>query len=486
MNIEEELNSIKRYKVLVVGDIMIDKYIFGTTKRISQEAPIPILNTDYEKNILGGAANVAYNLKRADQDVSVLTVIGKDANAELLTNLLNEMNIETNLIIKDASRVTTLKTRFIGQNKAQMLRVDNEDTTPISEDISSLLVLKLKQNIDKFDLVIISDYCKGVLTTQNTPELIKIANDANVKVLVDVKEPNYEKYKNAYLIKPNLIELAQITRMPVSNEDEIEMAAMQLLRNTNAKYVLATRGKDGMTLFSDNKKFHVNAILEEVFDVTGAGDTVISYLAVSILNNLDIDNAVKISNYAAGVKVTKLGSYGVTVEDIKNYILKDRNTTNNKKILSIDELTEILKNNDKNNKIVFTNGCFDILHIGHIRYLKEAAKYGDIFIVGVNSDASVKKLKGESRPIVPEEDRMEMLAALDFVSYIVKFEEETPYEIIKKIKPFYIVKGGDYKKENIVGLDIVQSYGGDVIVLPYLKNRSTTNIIRKIEETFKK
>lgn len=481
MNIETQLNNIKEKKILVVGDIMLDKYFFGDARRLSPEAPVPVLCKKRETTVLGGAANVARNLKRAKQDVSIMSVIGNDAEGKILKNVLEECKINTELLILDETRQTTVKTRMIGPNNAQMLRLDIEETTPISNQISNKMLEQYEHQIKKFDVIIISDYKKGVLTVENTAKMIEIANKNSKITLIDTKEPSYAKYKNAYLIKPNIEELRLLTKMSVENDVEIAKAATELRNQTGAKYVLATRGKDGMTLVDGSNVHHIRGVSREVYDVSGAGDTAISYLAVGLANDFKIEDTVVLSNAAGAVEVSKMGTYAVSIEEIRDFISKENDITYGKKIMNVDELVKVLdEERKKGKKIVFTNGCFDIFHVGHSRYLRQASTYGDILVVGVNSDSSVKRLKGPERPIISEEERMELLADLESVSYVVKFEEDTPYELIKKIQPDIITKGGDYKPEDVVGKDIVEANGGEVMICKLVEGKSTTNIITKI------
>lgn len=482
MNIETQLNNIKTKKILVVGDIMLDRYFFGEAKRLSPEAPVPVLHKTRETKVLGGAANVARNLLRAIQDVSIMSVIGNDDEGKLLRNILEENQIHTDLLILDKTRTTTVKTRMIGPNNAQMLRLDVEDTKQISDEISNKMVKLYESKVKEFDIIIISDYKKGVLNVENTAKLIEIANKYNKITLIDTKEPSYAKYKNAYLIKPNLEELNNLTKMPVNNDEEIVKAANELRTQTGAKYVLATRSKDGMTLVDENGNFqHIRGVSKEVYDVSGAGDTVISYLAVGLANNFEIGDTARLANIASSIEVSKMGTYAVSIEEIKEHLNKENDVSYEHKLPSVEELAKILREErEKGKKIVFTNGCFDIFHVGHSRYLRQASTYGDILVVGVNSDSSVKRLKGPERPIISEEERMELLADLQCVSYVVKFEEDTPYELIKKLQPDYITKGGDYKPEEVVGKDIVEARGGKVIICKLVEGKSTTNIITKI------
>lgn len=462
---------------------MLDNYYFGNSSRISPEAPVPILLEEKNKKVLGGAANVALNLVSAGQDVSIMTIIGNDQNGTSIINMLNNQKINTSLIINDNHRCTTVKNRYIGQNNMQMFRFDQENNIPISEEISGKIFELYEKSIKDFDLIVISDYNKGLLNVNNTPELIKIANSNNKKIIVDIKEPKYQKYFGAYLIKSNLKELSDITEKKINDDSDIEKAAIKLKKNTNCKYVLITKGSDGMSLLLENNKMiNINCVSREVYDVTGAGDTVMSYLTVAIANNYDLMDSINISNYAAGVKVSKMGTYAVTPSDIIDYVVESNNVLDENKIISADELGLKLKNTSK--KIVFTNGCFDVFHVGHLRYLKESSKYGDILVVGVNSDSSIKRLKGKNRPIVSQEERMELLSSLSFVSYVVPFDEDTPYEIIKKISPDIITKGGDYNSNEVVGKNIVEAKGGKVIICPLIENKSTTNIIDKILEVY--
>ena len=485
MNIETQLNNIKTKKILVIGDIMLDKYFFGEATRLSPEAPIPILHKKRETVVLGGAANVARNLVRANQNVWIMSVIGKDEEGKQLKAILEENKINTELLITDNTRVTTVKTRMIGPNNAQMLRLDVEDTTPISEEISNTMIKKFEEKVKDFDIILISDYKKGVLSIENTSKLIEIANKFSKKTLIDTKEPSYAKYKNAFLIKPNKTELQNLTKMSVNNDEEIVKAGQELRKQTNAKYVLATRGKEGMTLIGENNFQHIRGVSKEVYDVSGAGDTVISYLAVGLANNFDIADTARLSNIASSIEVSKMGTYAVSIEEIKEHISKENEVSYDNKMVEVDELVKIIQDErEKGKKIVFTNGCFDIFHVGHARYLKQASTYGDILIVGVNSDSSVKKLKGPERPKKKKKERMELLAGLQCVSYVVKFSEDTPYELIKKLQPDIITKGGDYKPEDVVGKDIVENRGGKVVICKLVEGKSTTSIITKIKNTF--
>lgn len=471
---------INRKSILVVGDIMLDNYYLGDIKRISPEAPVPVFRKKSERSVLGGAANVAANLVAAGQQVSIMSIVGDDEYGRILLSLIIEKGIDTQLL-ELSKKQTTLKTRFLAGNNQQVLRLDVEDTTPISKKICSQLLGKLQQHIEEFDLILLSDYMKGLLTYDFTQGVIKTATEHRIPVIVDVKDPSVYKYKNATLLKPNQKELHDLTGMPVETDEEIVTAAESLRKQCNSQYVLCTIGAKGMALFGEGMEpYFLPTEAREVFDVSGAGDTTIAYLAASMANKIEMHEAIIIANYAAGIQVGKVGTSTVYIQEVREY-LANKDTGSFHKILSPESLVTFREDN-KDKKIVFTNGCFDILHVGHKRYLEQASSLGDVFVIGVNSDASVRRLKGPERPVNPEQDRMEILSALGFVDYVVLFDEDTPYDLIKKVQPDILVKGGDYKPEEVVGKDIVEARGGKLVLIPFVEGKSTTNIIKKINK----
>lgn len=471
------LNNIERKRILVIGDVMLDNYFFGDVKRISPEAPVPVFRKKKERSVLGGAANVAANLVAADQDVSMMAVVGNDDTGEHLRAVFGELGIKTSLVI-DLDRRTTEKTRFLASNNQQVLRLDVEDTYPLTSAECERMLKALDEQIDKYDLILISDYLKGLLTYEFTQGVLQRAKTKGIPAIIDVKDPKIDKYKDAYLIKPNLKELQDLTGITVETDNEIIEASRMLKDVCNAQYILSTCGARGMVLVGKGEPYFVESVVKEVFDVTGAGDTTIAYLAACMVNGFEMKDAVDIANYAAGIQVSKVGTSAVYWKEIREYLANEEDVTSHKILTgrSVDKFR--VDNFDK--KIVFTNGCFDILHVGHIRYMQEAAKLGDILIVGLNSDASVKRLKGPERPVNNQDDRAEMLSSLEFVDYVVVFDEDTPYELIKKIQPDVLVKGGDYNPDNVVGKDIVEARGGELILLDFVEGKSTTNIINKI------
>lgn len=473
------LNNIQTKNILVVGDVMLDTYFDGDIRRISPEAPVPVFRKTNERSVLGGAANVAANLVAAEQKVSIMSIIGDDEKGNKLKSIFEEQGINTDLIIA-LERNTTEKVRFMANNNQQVLRLDIEDTNPLKTGECEALLSKLEQRISTYNLILISDYLKGLLTYEFTQGVIQMARQNRIPVIVDVKDPKIDKYKGAYLIKPNLKELRDLTGMSATNDEEIIEASEYLRKLCNCEYILTTCGARGMVLVGGEQPYFIKSVGQEVFDVTGAGDTTIAYLAACIVNNFNIFKAVDLANCAAGIQVAKVGTSSVYWHEIREYLSNQDKVVLHK--LIGERYIEDFRNSHKNKKIVFTNGCFDILHIGHIRYLQEAAKLGNLLVVGVNSDVSVRRLKGPERPINSEFERAEMLCALGFVDYVVVFNEDTPLDLIKKIQPDILVKGGDYSNEYVVGTNEVKDRGGKVVLIPFVEGKSTTNIIKKIQQ----
>ena len=473
-----QLNLIRKKIILVIGDVMLDKYYVGAVKRISPEAPVPVFRKKTERSVLGGAANVAANLVAANQKVAMMSIIGHDEAGKQLLEYFKQKGICVDLMW-ETERSTTIKTRFLAENNQQLLRLDVEDTEPISEEVCQKMLKKLEEEIDCYHLILLSDYLKGLLTYDFTQGVIHLAKEHGIPVIIDVKDPHVEKYKGAYLLKPNLKEIRELTGMPAQTDQEIIEAAETLRERCECEYVLCTCGARGMVLVGKNHEpFFIGSQVREVYDVSGAGDTTISYLAAGMANGLDMDDAVTIANVAAGIQVGKTGTSSVYMREVRDFLANEDDGTFHKILHEADLETFRQDNADK--KIVFTNGCFDILHVGHKRYLQQAATLGDILVVGVNCDDSVKRLKGPERPINSEQDRAEMLCAMKFVDYVVIFEEDTPYGLIKKIQPDVLVKGGDYKPEEVVGRDIVEARGGRLELIKFVDGKSTTNIINKI------
>ena len=448
-------------RILVVGDVMLDTYRFGDVSRISPEAPVPVfLEKDRTKLSPGGAANVAINVAAIGISVDIMSVVGNDEAGITLVSLLDKGGINTEYISTMADRCTTHKIRYIAQNNQQIMRSDKEDSTEISLNVSKKALDSLESDIDKYGLILLSDYKKGLLSYDLTQRIIGIAKSNEVPVYIDVKDPNTRKYKGATLLKPNRKELSDLSGMVVKTLDEAEAAAIHLCNIAECDYVLTTLGADGM-LLADREKVikQIKSVAREVYDVTGAGDTSLAYLAAEIVLGHDLEYAMEVSNVAAGIQVGKVGTSVVYPEEVS---------------------AEFSKQKSLRSRTVFTNGCFDILHAGHVSYLKKARELGDRLVVGINSDESVRRLKGNERPINKLEDRVAVLSALDCVDEGVPLDEDTPLELIKRVHPDVLVKGDDYTVENIVGADFVLSYGGDVKTIPLLQGRSTTEIVKRM------
>lgn len=472
------MNKFKGQKsnILVIGDLMIDHYLWGDCKRISPEAPVQVVNIKKESSLLGGAGNVINNLIAFEANVIVSSVIGDDAVSEELLQLLKKRDIDTSTIIQEKNRKTTKKSRVISSNQ-QIIRIDNESTDNILEESQDLIFKNISKSINKIDIIILSDYGKGVLTDTLTKKIIQLANHHNKKVLVDPKGNDYSKYKGAYLLTPNKREACEATQIDIIDEKSLISAHDKLKKELNLTYSIITLSEDGISIYDKNLKT-IPTVAQEVFDVTGAGDTVIASIAYALSINMDIYDSVEFANYAAAVVVAKVGSATASLFEIEEYISSLHKNYADVCIKNFEEINQIvnLKKED-NKKIVFTNGCFDILHAGHVRYLEMSKSFGDLLIVGLNSDDSVKRLKGEERPINTQEDRAYLLSALESVDYVVIFEDDTPYNLIKLIKPNILVKGGDYEGKEVVGSDIAE----ELKLVEFVDGKSTTNIIKKIQ-----
>ena len=466
----------KSPKLLVIGDLMIDHYLWGSCERISPEAPVQVINVDNESTVLGGSGNVINNLKALGAQVDVISVIGGCETSDELKILLNDINVNSKYLITQKDRITSKKSRIIAAQQ-QVVRYDRESTDEISTKSQTIILNTFKKIITNYDAVLLSDYGKGVLTADLTQSLIAIANDNNKKVLIDPKGLDYSKYKGAYLLTPNKKEASEATQINVHDDATLTQAITQLKTQCDLDVSLITLSEQGVAIFDDELRTHPT-VAREVFDVTGAGDTVLASLGFALSCGLDIDNSVEFANLAAGVVVGKIGSATATLNEIIEYESSLNKSTSDEHIKTLDEIIALsteLKSRDK--KIVFTNGCFDILHAGHVRYLETAKSYGDVLILGLNSDRSVTELKGEGRPINTQLDRAYILAALEAVDYVIVFNEDTPYDLIKAIKPHVLVKGGDYEGQHVVGQDIAD----ELKLVQFVDGKSTTKTIEKIQ-----
>ena len=452
--------------IIIIGDIMIDINYQSEVNRNAPEAEIPIYNILDKNFILGGAANVAFNLKNLGANVELLGLIGNDLYGKIIQDILDQHSIKNKLFIEN-NRNTTQKNRIFLNNKLQV-RYDIENTNNISRIIEEQ-IFEYIVNKENIHAIVFSDYDKGFITEYICQNIINYANNNNIPTFIDPKIKNYLKYKNCFLFKPNIHEAEKIT-----NETNLDKIIEAIHEKINCKNLLITRGKEGMILNTISNKIEHDSIIN-LIDVTGAGDIVMAVLVYVYLKDYDLFKACKISNYVAGKSVGVIGNYSVTENDIIEYNEKPSKCISNKIIFDyeIDKIQKL----SKNHNIVFTNGCFDILHSGHIKNLQFAKKNGDILVVGLNSDESIKRLKGSERPINDINERSTILSLFDFVDYIIIFSEDTPLNILKILRPHILVKGSDYKIENIIGTEFVEK----VILFDYINDKSTTNIIKKIK-----
>ena len=472
------MKTLKSFKpkILVVGDLMIDHYLWGNCQRISPEAPVQVLDVEKETTVLGGAGNVINNLVSLGSVVSVCSVIGNDSNGAELTDMLNDIGVETKNLIIQNGRKTSKKSRVIAVSQ-QILRYDKESKDNI-ENLSVKKILDLLyDSICDYDVVILSDYGKGVLTDELCQGIIKLSKHNKIKVLVDPKGSDFSKYRGAYLLTPNKKEATLATDINIKNEETLKEALLKLKIECDLTISLITLSEDGIATY-DEKLKRFPTVAKEVFDVTGAGDTVIASIAFALSAKKSIEEVASFANLAAGVVVGKIGSATVSIDEIEEYEASLHKSTSDAHIKSFEEIDAIVKRYRLNGKkVVFTNGCFDILHVGHVKYLQIAKSFGDILIVGLNSDESVLRLKGPNRPVNLVEDRAYILAALEAVDFVVPFEEDTPYNLIKMLKPDVLVKGGDYEGKEVVGTE----FSGELKLVDFVDGKSTTKTIQKIQ-----
>jgi D-beta-D-heptose 7-phosphate kinase / D-beta-D-heptose 1-phosphate adenosyltransferase len=467
------LSDMTSASVVVVGDIILDEYIIGDSDRISPEAPEPIILEQSRTYKPGGAANVAVNISALGANAHLIGVIGDDPDGAVIRETVTGLGLDDSGIISVKDRPTCRKTRMIARGN-QVLRVDRESKAPIDLSIEKQIIEKISQL--SAEIIIVSDYAKGTVSDR----LVGALADTGKKVIADPKTSNFGKYRGAYIVTPNLSELIVASGIAHLSSHDVETPARRIMDDCGISNMLVTCGPDGMLLIEkDEPLLHIHAKTREVYDVTGAGDTVIATMASAVSGGADLDDACFVANIAAGIVVGKHQTAATTPEEIMSYAFgpsaSDKIIDETSLIDTIDELKKSGK------KIVFTNGCFDLLHVGHITYLNEARGLGDILIVGLNTDRSVRALKGDKRPILPEQERSHILAALECIDYVVLFDEDTPFDLIEKIRPDILAKGADYSKEEVVGHDILESYGGKVALLPLMDNMSTTNIIDTIK-----
>jgi D-beta-D-heptose 7-phosphate kinase / D-beta-D-heptose 1-phosphate adenosyltransferase len=474
-------HAILRQTVLCVGDLMLDEFVYGEVTRISPEAPAPVIAVQRGETNVGGAGNVARNVASIGARCIFVGLIGEDdAGAKLKTQLSQESRIES-LLVCDPARPTTRKVRFVSEHfSTHMLRADWELASPASADIEQELIDTILPLLPRADIVLLSDYAKGVLTARVIRNVIDAARKLGKRVIVDPKSANFAIYRGATLLTPNRKEFAEATRSRADTEKSIAEAAQDAMQLADCEAMLVTQSEHGMTLVPRHgEAVHVPALPVKVRDVSGAGDTVAAVLAVSLAAGADWETALRMANAAAAVAVGKKGTAIVTPAELRRKILPHAYLAAEEKIIVAGgDLDAHLSDWRKQGlRIGFTNGCFDILHPGHVKVLTAARGACDRLIVGLNSDASVQRLKGEGRPVQNERARAEVLAALEAVDLVAIFEEDTPIDLITRIRPSVLVKGGDYSRDQVVGHEIVEAHGGEVVLVDILPGFSTTSLV---------
>lgn len=471
-------------RALVVGDMMLDEYLWGKTDRISPEAPVQVVEVQREELRLGGAGNVVNNLVALGCRVSACSVIGDDENGELLLREFTARGVDVSGVIAASGRKTSRKTRVVASNQ-QIVRIDRETRSAISDESEKTLVEKIELLADGCRVILVSDYLKGVLTPKVLAAIVAAGRKAGIPVVVDPKGTDYSRYCGATILTPNRKEAEAATGQSIRDEESLSAVAYDLLGRIDLSALLITRSEQGMSLFQRDGQFeHIPTVAREVFDVTGAGDTVVAVLGVALACGLGFVEAARVANTAAGIAVGKLGTSTVSPAEIIAEIGRGH-LDSDAKIKNADVLSRIsVEARERGKRIVFTNGCFDLIHVGHVKYLQKARSFGDLLVLGLNSDASVRRLKGEKRPLISQDERAHLLAALDCVDYLVIFDEDTPLRLIEAVRPDILVKGGDYTREGVVGHELVESWGGRVELVEFVDGRSTSGIIEKILERY--
>jgi D-beta-D-heptose 7-phosphate kinase/D-beta-D-heptose 1-phosphate adenosyltransferase len=480
------VQNLGQPRVLVIGDLMVDRYVWGDAERISQEAPVILLHADRREERLGGASSVATLLRALGARVALASVVGADADAARIRQMLVDLGIEHEAVLTDSSRPSTVKERFIGRaqhrHPQQMIRVDYEVRVPVQGGIEQDLCKAITNQVRKADVVLVSDYDKGVCTPAILAAATAAAKSAGVRVIADpIRAADYRKYQGCAAITPNRLEAGLATGRTLTTNAEALEAAGQLREQLDLEAAIVTLDKEGMALaHRDGRRQVFPTRPRQVYDITGAGDMVMSVLAMALAAGADYEPAIRLANVAGGLEVEKIGVATVTRDEILRDLLHSRPGTD--KLLSRESLVHELDSRRRlGQRIAFTNGCFDVLHAGHVQYLQEARAQADVLVVGLNSDASIRGLKGPHRPVNPLAARSLVLSALEAVDYVTVFAETTPLELIRAIRPDVLVKGADYRKEDVVGADLVEGYGGRVHLAAVREGYSTTNILRGLE-----
>lgn len=483
-DIIQKLETLPSNPILVVGDVMLDRFMYGQVDRISPEAPIPVMRYVREISMLGGAGNVVRNLVSLNQRCDLIAVIGADPAGFEIAKQLSQDEVVTPHLLTDKDRPTTIKTRFIAGIQ-QVLRCDVEKAENLNAAIEEQVAVRLRLAVPQVAAVILSDYAKGVLTSKIIADCIALGKQHKKPVIIDPKGRDYTRYTGADVVTPNRKELAEATGNDIKTIEDAVKASRALINKYRFGAVLAKLGGDGVCLVMDGKDpLHIKATAREVFDVSGAGDTVIAGFVTAISAGMSMEHAAYIANEAGSIVVSKVGTATVTVDELINNLRQIEDRDINEKVLSQNKAIELVERWRRQGlNIGFTNGCFDLIHPGHISILQQSRKACDRLVVGLNSDASVKRLKGLERPVQNEKARATVLATLNPVDLVVIFDEDTPLELIKALRPNVLVKGADYTIDKVVGATEVQSWGGRVVLANLVDGQSTTNTIKKLKSS---
>lgn len=480
-----DLERFSRSKILVLGDVMLDRYLWGDVRRISPEAPVPVFHIKRKSEVPGGAGNVVANLAGLGGSVTVIGVCGNDPRGERLSRLLNNGRVESHILV-DPDRPTVTKTRIISHGQ-QLLRLDEEEVAPVGEHIETSIIELVETALPRCDAVILSDYGKGLLRGKRLPRLvIDFAKERGVPVIVDPKGGDWERYQGATCVTPNVGELEAVHGDAAADKERLLQAMGSILNKYDLTWLVVTRGPLGVCLMNrDSGPIFVPALTRQVYDVSGAGDTVIATLGLAVGAGLTFPDAAKLANLAAGIVVAKVGTQPINLFELQASLetsgVDGATTDAARKLASLSAaIIQVDAWKASGQKVVFTNGCFDLLHPGHIHLLNQAKNLGDRLVVAVNSDNSVRRLKGPKRPILAERDRASLLASLHCVDLVLLFGADTPEDLLKTLKPHVLVKGADYKPEQVVGRQIVEAHGGQVQLVPLLTGYSTTAITKRM------
>jgi D-beta-D-heptose 7-phosphate kinase/D-beta-D-heptose 1-phosphate adenosyltransferase len=484
------VENFPRARVLLVGDLMLDRYIYGNAERLSPEAPVPVLHYEREELRLGGAGNVAANLTTLGATVQVVGVIGNDPLGEQMLQMLKACNCDPTHIIATGDRPTICKLRLVGyaqhKNPQQLMRVDFENPEMIDASLESRLIEAACRAMSDADILCIEDYNKGLLTPQLTQRLIRRAKELSIPVIIDpARIADYGKYAGATAIKSNRPEAERATGLPVRKPEDFSAAAEKMLQTLDLEAVIVTLDRQGSYLATrDGQRRWLKTRERQVADGTGAGDMMLAAITMARAAGASWEEAGALANVAGGLEVEKLGVVPIRPEEIIHDLLADGLEHLGKQRGIGDLLAELNAHRANGKRVVFTNGCFDIVHLGHVKYFQWAKQQGDLLVVGVNTDAGIRRLKGEKRPIIGEVDRLGVLEELQSIDYLVSFDDDTPIKLIEQIRPDVLVKGADYTKQQVVGWDFVESYGGKIALAPLIDGRSTSSVIERILQAY--